>query len=353
MSVANVKRENLLAEILRGLKLGNPQTFRNLTIIPLHTDTPGRFHYLSMKKGLSSRVLEVREISEGGSVPELKAINTGEAPIILVDGEELRGAKQNRVVNTSLMLAPRAEHIIPVSCTEQGRWAYTSPRFADSEVLMASKARYRKSARVYQSLMANGGHDAMQSEVWNDVAELHARVSSFSHTGAMRDAFAHKETDLQSFIDAFPPQAGQHGLLVFINGQLLGLDYLSRSEVYADLHEKFIRSHAIEALAEKKQNVDDAEMKVTPEDFLNRLGELSGEKYAQSVGMGQDYRFTDKEQIAGAALCCDSEVVHLTAYNSASIGDTAGVHRESRGADFRRHRFLQSLRGSQGGEAEA
>ena len=40
--------------------------------------------------------------SHGGSVPELKVINKAEIPILLLDGEELVGAKQNRVLNTTM-----------------------------------------------------------------------------------------------------------------------------------------------------------------------------------------------------------------------------------------------------------
>ena len=43
----------------------------------------------------------ITEVSEGGSVPELRVVNKGDARILVLDGEELRGAKQNRVLNTT------------------------------------------------------------------------------------------------------------------------------------------------------------------------------------------------------------------------------------------------------------
>jgi len=57
-------------------------------------------------------------------VPELKVISQSDRPILLLDGEELVGAKQNRVLNTTILLREKAETNIQVSCVEQGRWSY-------------------------------------------------------------------------------------------------------------------------------------------------------------------------------------------------------------------------------------
>jgi len=82
-----------------------------------------------MKEALEKAVLIVTEVSEGGSVPNLKVANKGDAPILLLDGEEVAGAKQNRVLNTTILVGGKSEVVIPVSCTEQGRWTYSSREF--------------------------------------------------------------------------------------------------------------------------------------------------------------------------------------------------------------------------------
>ena len=41
----------------------------------------------------------ITEVSRGGSVPELAFENSSAEKILLVDGDELAGAKQNRIVN--------------------------------------------------------------------------------------------------------------------------------------------------------------------------------------------------------------------------------------------------------------
>jgi hypothetical protein len=59
-------------------------------------------------------------------------VNRGNKPVFLVEAEDMAGAKQNRVLNTSILLKVVCETIIPVSCTGQGRWSYASKAFSES-----------------------------------------------------------------------------------------------------------------------------------------------------------------------------------------------------------------------------
>ena len=57
-------------------------------------------------------------------MPDLKVINKSEVMVLILDGEELVGAKQNRIVNTTILIPAKETVLIPVSCVEQGRWSY-------------------------------------------------------------------------------------------------------------------------------------------------------------------------------------------------------------------------------------
>ena len=107
-------------------------------------------------QALAQKTLTITEVSQGGSVPQLLAVNSGDLPILIVDGEELAGAKQNRILNASVLLAPKSETVIPVSCTEQGRWAYASREFDESEVVAD-----RQECKVY--LRAGAEFEAYQA----------------------------------------------------------------------------------------------------------------------------------------------------------------------------------------------
>lgn len=113
--------EKLVTDYLTSLELGDLQVFENMGVIPLFSPVKGGPAYLTLKEALEEGVLRVGEVDEGGSVPELKVENRGEKPVLLLDGEELAGAKQNRVLNTSILVPAKSQLVIPVSCTEAGR----------------------------------------------------------------------------------------------------------------------------------------------------------------------------------------------------------------------------------------
>ena len=85
--------------------LGSPTTYKNLTMIPLlfrPTPVAGTVwdeQYVILDEALAAETARVTEVSDAGSVAELKFLNEGNRPVLLLDGEELVGAKQNRVLN--------------------------------------------------------------------------------------------------------------------------------------------------------------------------------------------------------------------------------------------------------------
>ena len=58
-------------------------------------------------RGESPRA-RVTEVSEAGSVPFIQVANRADRPLLLLDGEELIGAKQNRILNTTVLVEAAA-----------------------------------------------------------------------------------------------------------------------------------------------------------------------------------------------------------------------------------------------------
>ena len=310
--------KTLIAQTLEGFRLGEAMSYRNLCVFPVFAGEDAAPSYMSLKQALKKKLVEITEVSESGSVPNLKVTNNADEPVLLIDGEELAGAKQNRIVNTSLLLAAKSETIVPVSCTEQGRWRYSSPSFMESGVMMSSSLRYRKSMRVSGSLKESQGYDAKQHEVWNDVEGLHRSSGTSSRTGAMRDVYEQKEGDLGDYLKAFPLLVGQKGQIVFLNGKLLGIDSISRSDVYQDLHEKLLKSHIVEALYRESVDSDPVNLEIEANLFLKSLAETTGAEEFKPVGLGGDLRF-ESNAAAGAALVYGEAVVHLTAFRKENV----------------------------------
>ena len=105
-------------------KIARKQVHQNLTIFPLLAPNGVEPEYLLLDQALDKDLIQITELDTQGSVPELKLQNLGKKSVLIIEGEELVGAKQNRIVNSSFLVAGKTEVVIPVSCVEQGRWSY-------------------------------------------------------------------------------------------------------------------------------------------------------------------------------------------------------------------------------------
>lgn len=321
----------ILIDFLSKLEFGELRIFNNMAIIPLFTSINESPQYLILKEALDQGLLNITEISQGGSVPELKVVNKADIPVLLLDGEELAGAKQNRVLNTTILIRENSETIIPVSCTEQGRWVYASREFALSGNMMYRKARVRKVASVSRSLKDCLAYECNQGEVWEDIACFSMDADVSSPTGAMKDVFESKANDLNGYLDAFQYVPDQKGIFVMMNGRATGFDILSQSHTYELLHQKIVKSYAIDALVRQAKiteipSVDKARA------FIEGASACDEKRY-ESVGYGYDHRFEGKMTV-GSSLVYQEKVIHM-AFFRADESDRAGTISSS----SRRRRF--------------
>ncbi len=266
-------------------------------------------------------------------MPELKVVNRSDRSVLLLDGEELIGAKQNRVLNTSILLKPKSEITVPVSCTEQGRWGYTSPDFSYSHVVMTRGARSSKSRSVSESYEQGLGARSDQSEVWADIADLHEVAGTSSRTGAMRDAYTAKSGDLEAYLQAFSCLPRQRGCLVFINGEVAGMDLLSRETAYGTIHPQLVKSYAMDALLQGKEKSNESP-DGKAEAFLQQATKCRESRF-ESAGEGHDYRFEGPEVI-GSALVCDPHVIHTAFFKATGQDRNASMSGYLQRRRFRR-----------------
>ncbi len=336
---------------LEGIEFDNPQVSEDIFLFPILSKLDSGPDYICLQEALDLGVIVISEIGEGGSVPELKAVNKGKQPILIVDGEELIGAKQNRVVNTTIMLAPETTTIIPVSCVEAGRWSYSkdSKIFSKSENVMPESARKEKIKQVDASLKRNSQYKACQSEIWDDVERDLNYLRIASSTAAMAEIFEKKEKDLNDYLKDFSIVPEQKGILVFFNGKPVGLEFISKDIVFKKMYNKILKSYVIEALKEKeiqkyrmsnketKEIEKNKEEKIIPtiehaKDFINKAKKCKEAIY-DSIGMGKSYRYHG-EKIVGAALGVDDSVPHMVFLTDENDDDTNYYDR-----NFQRRRF--------------
>ena len=156
--------QNIINEYIGGLKLGRKQSYKNMTVFALLSDYNADCDYLTLDEALTGNLIDVVEKDEAGTVPELKVVNKSDRMVLILDGEELVGAKQNRIVNTTILIAGKTTTVIPVSCVEQGRWSYKSDKFYSEKRLMSSKLRSKKADQVKHSLKNRLGNFQLRPE---------------------------------------------------------------------------------------------------------------------------------------------------------------------------------------------
>src|SRR5215207_7852168 len=182
---------NLIAQTLSSITLGPPITCDAITMLPLlgtkvFEKDP---FYLTLDEALADGAAEITEISAQGSVPELLVVNTGAQPVLILDGEELVGAKQNRVVNLTILVPAQATVTIPVSCVEAGRWRARSRAFSSAPRTQYAAGRAKRMSQVTASMQTEGRRYSDQAEAWADIAAKSARMAVHSETGAMEEIF--------------------------------------------------------------------------------------------------------------------------------------------------------------------
>jgi len=315
--------QETIVKRLETLTLEPPQTYRNITIFPLLDGDGGGVDYLTLGEALEQQRLTVTEVGEHGSVPQLQVVNDGDSMVLLLDGEELAGAKQNRVLNTTVLVAAHQSLTIPVSCTEAGRWRHDTRTAYESQNLMERGMRARKNLAVSESLDLEQSYNSNQREIWDDIEALTFAAGVDSETSAMSDVYQSHQASLDEVLEAFPPVPGQVGFLAVIDGEAAGLDLVSRAPAYARLHGKLVRSYVMAGLVggeEASASEDQAGAEGAVETalglartFMARAMRSEANPF-KSVGCGEDYRLRG-DRITGSALVLDQTVVHAAIFN--------------------------------------
>ena len=308
---------DMVIDAVQQVEFGPLTTFRNLGLLALSAAGEREADYLTLDEALERHSARIVEVSEGGRVPELKFVNEGELPVLLLDGEELLGAKQNRVINLTILAPAHQTCVVPVSCVESGRWHHVSRGFAAAPRAQFAEGRAEKMRHVTSSLRADGSRSSDQQEVWSRIAEKSARLGAASDTSAMSAMFDARHVALDEFVAAFTPVERQVGAVFFVNGRAAGLELFDAPRTWRTLAPKLIRSYALDALDQEDNPVQsDAAADATA--LIDGLMSSQASVFP-AVGEGADVRF-DGVGALGAALVTSERAIHVSAFPVESAG---------------------------------
>jgi hypothetical protein len=307
-----------IQKYLSQMGLGETTVFENLTMFGVSAPSEGTLEYLTLNEAIALGVARVSEKSRGGSVPELRFTNRADVPVLILDGEELVGAKQNRTVNLTVLAPAKKTITIPVSCVEAGRWNAESSHFAMADHHHFARGRAAKVGSVSRSLRHAGCRVSDQGQVWADISAKAARMDASSATQAMDEIFNRHRGKVEDYVAAFRPGSTQTGALFAIGSEIVGLDLFDRRATLAAMLPKLIRSYAIDAMERSSEGSEHATGEAA-EAFLEKLTETEIEAY-DAVGLGKDLRLRSSG-LVGGGLAVDGELVHLAAFAMTDQGE--------------------------------
>lgn len=284
--------------------------FRQLTIVSLLGGGPRFQDYLLASEAIEAGLLTVTEVSESGSVPELLAVNQADKPILLLDGEELQGARQNRILNTSVLLPAHCKTRIPVSCVKAGRWQYTSRTFRPGNYAPSS-LRQVKSRDVQRNLRAEGRATSDQNAVWNSVGEQIRAYAAVAPTAAMSDVADRAADAVAEYQKAFPCPDGACGVIAAIAGRFAAADIFDSPSTLQVVWPRLLASYAIDAEVAKGATAKPFTSKGA-EEVLRHAAEQECTA-CPTVGVGQDLRFEAPDML-GQALVADDTIIHMSVF---------------------------------------
>jgi hypothetical protein len=320
----NAKRE--VQKWLAGVEVGEGIHHQNLTVFPLfwqdgradatsgealdEADNGGA-RYQLLSDAVESAEAVVEEVSEGGQVPFLGVKNTGGTPILIPEGEILMGAKQNRVVNLTVLVAAKASFKLPVSCVEQGRWHYRSRDFKPA-AFAHPKLRELKVKSAQRSRRFRGEALADQGRVWDEVGEhLHA-LAAYSPTADFAASFDAAPERMDRYRKRIELPHDACGFIAARDGRVVGLDLFDKPQTMRKMWKRMADAYFLESAREWSESQPVA--RDTAKKFISDVTDHLEEAERQP-DLGVEFEVLG-EELSGSALFYDGAVCHLSAFNS-------------------------------------
>ena len=290
--------------------VGEPIRYQQVSVFPLFVDAPSPVEYVLGADALNDGSVLVEEVSEAGSVPTLSVTNKANLRVLFLEGEQLIGAKQNRILNTSILVAANSKTTIPVSCVEQGRWRFKSKLFGSSGTHSPSKLRYALKASVSDSVKRGQGHRSDQDRVWEEVAQHQRAHGVASASSAMEDTFENYRGQLDELQERFAYVEGACGIAVGLGKQIVCLDLFDKPSTCGKVWDRLLSGALLETLS---PGTEDSQASIADvEEFIADLGATAWES-ATPAGEGQEFRSATERGSQASALCFSDRIVHGSA----------------------------------------
>jgi hypothetical protein len=304
--------DEILSQALHGIEISEPISHGLLHVFPLRGGRQEEENILLLEDGLRAGTLRVEERHDTGCPPGLRVVNEGDLRVLILEGDELIGAGQHRVANSSVLVAAGSELILPVSCVERGRWSYRSRAFSPGTGSPHLTLRRLTTRSVHYSLRSGRDQGSDQRTVWRDRDHVARRYRTALPARALRASRSHHSERLDAFEKlARELPEGTSGVVVAIGERLALLEILAGPRTFARVFRKLLSGYAFESVGLDRPYG-------TPEvqavrNFVQTAADIVQHREHQAAGAGRDVRF-EGDGISGYALIDERGVLHAAAF---------------------------------------
>ena len=284
--------------ILENIELSEPVFLRNLRVYPIQGSASTSIEISAISEILQQQSGEFRELDP----PDINRIafdNKGNKPVLMLDGEEIVGAMQNRIIADSILVTARSTIDIPVICAEEGRW----------NAIGEFRTGYCSYPSIRAILSRRGKKEnGLQKRVWKEIERKLTATKTLSTTSSMHDIYNNLEDEVTRYVEGF--ESLNHDTIGFVGvagNRILGCDLFLNPATYHKFEQQLIRSYALDAIEQRKSSATQVDTAVFLESIKNSL-----EKKKTS---DKHHHFSLKEErYSGQGLIHDGRMIHLSVF---------------------------------------
>ena len=294
---------------VESLVISKPITYKNLTIFPLTRKFTPATDYLSLDQAMKNDVLTIREVGSG-EVNYVELRNSGNKPVLIMTGEMISGAKQDRMLKDDILIPPKSEWLrVPVYCVEHGRWASVSPAFKSSGLVVPNALRQR--ARITEK----------QSAVWDEIAESQDRLGIVSSTGTAIANYEDEDTKkmiaeyTERFHDMPKLVKNTVGICVATGARIICVDIFASNSLLMKYWDKLLKSYVMDAMNEQRSTIETNEV----QSMLDALAHAHHVSIG-TPGLGSLFKI-ETDFGKGSALIHKTNLVHMDFFPDVVFAD--------------------------------
>ena len=288
--------------------VSEPVEKNNITAFFLSSIEKNNNKYLSFSEAIAKNQVQISEVNKKGLVTKLSVSNKSSDNIIILNGELIIGTqiRQDRIVDSTVLIPGYATVLINTFCGEQYRWSpRLSNKISTSESLYFSSGRANNAADINTKL-------SKQCRIWSEISEKISDFNVKSFTNSVDQIYKKKKLNVEEIVNFFKIPSEAVGVALGINNQLVNIDIFSNNCMLQIYLPKIIRSIALDSF--KKISKKSYLKKKDVHRFLRQIHQANKQKRKVVEGtLGEELQF-NSESVAGSILYHKEQTVHFSAF---------------------------------------